>query len=177
MTTLCSRSGINPTRASLAAILTDFAALQHSLKDGDVTTGSGGDQRGIEVFSTRANQEFDSIRLASIDGRTERRLIPDAVSGVHVRPALDQQFDDFELSLADGDQQCRDTDLVLRVCVGALVEQRLGRPEITGPNGPPQGFPGIVAVSPTGERHECEYCGWNDDLTKSQHLSDAAIGG
>src|SRR5262249_26884110 len=88
-------------------------------------------------------------------GQTERRLVPDPVPSVGVGPGAEEQLDDFELSLARGDPEGGDADLVFRIDVGPLVEQPFGSFRVAVSDGRPYQLPGnVVGIRRCGDDYE-----------------------
>ena len=132
------------TRASLSASGPTLPRSRITLTDAGLAAAGGRHQRfGLALGSLREQRAHD-LGVSVLHRPDERRGAVEAVLGVGVRPALQQQLDDLGVPVVAGEGEGRAAVGVGGVDVGAGGEQLLDLGHVAGAGGAAQRVAGVV---------------------------------
>jgi hypothetical protein len=124
----------------------------------------------IHVPGAGLDEQFRRCQVLAAYGVNQRRLIPDAVPGIDVGAAPDQEFNHVGFVLAGRDPQRGDADLILGVDVGSAIEGGGNGLGVAGPHSRPQGVTLLVSCAGRcGQKHKPQSRGQKGTRKMAMH--------
>ena len=131
----------------IQGVLAHGAVLENLPDHRLVALARGREERYVHILGAGLDQNLRRRQLFAADGGTQRRGVPDAVAGVDIGAALDQELDHVEFVSAGRNPQRGDADLILGVDVSPVVEGGGHGFHIPRPHRRPQSLAFLVACA------------------------------